>query len=210
MASKNIVAKGTTYNGVESVTLPVNGGGDATFYEVSDTTAGASDVASGKYFYTSSGVKTEGTASGGSSYTLLKSEEVELNVTSTSNITVATISCGAQAYTSGKILYIKIRDKAGSRNGYFLGSDSFLLNPFPANGATTNANTKGIVWYKTNTSGDYVVYSTSYGVYAYSVNSSGDVVIYGRYSSSTTETINGTFKIDIYLLDWSDGISPFA
>ena len=72
MASKNIVAKGTTYNGVESVTFPVSGGGDATFYEVSDTTAGASDVASGKYFYTSSGVKTEGTASGGSATLITK------------------------------------------------------------------------------------------------------------------------------------------
>ena len=33
--------------------------------DVSDTTAIASDVAQGKYFYTSSGVRTEGTASGG-------------------------------------------------------------------------------------------------------------------------------------------------
>lgn len=65
MASKNIVAKGTTYNGVESVTFPVSGGGDATFYEISDTTAAAADVASGKYFYTALGVLTQGTASGG-------------------------------------------------------------------------------------------------------------------------------------------------
>lgn len=61
MASKNIVAKGTTYNGVESVTFPVSGGGDATFYEISDTTCTASDVLNSKYFYSSSGVKTQGT-----------------------------------------------------------------------------------------------------------------------------------------------------
>lgn len=61
MASKNIVAKGTTYNGVESVTFPVSGGGNATFYEISDTTAGASDVLNSKYFYTAAGVKTQGT-----------------------------------------------------------------------------------------------------------------------------------------------------
>ena len=61
MASKNIVAKGTTYNGVESVTFPVSGGGNATFYEISDTTCTASDVLNSKYFYSSSGVKTQGT-----------------------------------------------------------------------------------------------------------------------------------------------------
>lgn len=38
---------------------------EITAVNISDTTAVASDVASGKYFYTSAGVKTEGTASGG-------------------------------------------------------------------------------------------------------------------------------------------------
>lgn len=61
MASKNIVAKGTTYNGVESVTFPTSPSGTATFYEVSDTTATASDVLNSKYFYTAAGVKTQGT-----------------------------------------------------------------------------------------------------------------------------------------------------
>ena len=44
---------------------------EITALDISDTTAVASDVASGKYFYTASGVKTAGTGSGGgsSSYT---------------------------------------------------------------------------------------------------------------------------------------------
>lgn len=47
---------------------PDTGGGivkNITALNISDTTAVASDVAQGKYFYTSSGVKTAGTASGG-------------------------------------------------------------------------------------------------------------------------------------------------
>ncbi len=39
---------------------------EITALDISDTTAVASDVANGKYFYTSAGVKTAGTASGGS------------------------------------------------------------------------------------------------------------------------------------------------
>lgn len=67
MTTRNISLLGATYSNVPGVTLPVSGGGTATFYEVSDTTASASDVATGKYFYTASGVKTQGTNSGGGS-----------------------------------------------------------------------------------------------------------------------------------------------
>lgn len=63
--AQNITLLGASYSAVPGVTLPKTGGGTATFYDVSDTTAAASDVATGKYFYTSAGVKTEGTNSGG-------------------------------------------------------------------------------------------------------------------------------------------------
>ena len=65
--SQNITLMGASYSAVPAVTLPKTGGGTATFTDVTDTTATASDVGSGKYFYTSSGVRTQGTASGGSS-----------------------------------------------------------------------------------------------------------------------------------------------
>lgn len=63
--SQNITLMGASYTAVPAVTLPKTGGGTATFTDVNDTTATASDVASGKYFYTAAGVRTAGTNSGG-------------------------------------------------------------------------------------------------------------------------------------------------
>lgn len=63
--AQNITLLGASYTGVPSVTLPKTGGGTAAFTDVTDTTAAASDVATGKYFYTAAGVRTAGTSSGG-------------------------------------------------------------------------------------------------------------------------------------------------
>lgn len=63
--AQNITLMGASYPDVPAVLLPKTGGGQATFTDVADTTAAAADVASGKYFYTAAGVRTQGTASGG-------------------------------------------------------------------------------------------------------------------------------------------------
>lgn len=64
--SKNVKIANTTYNAVPSINIPlVTGMGNASFFDVSDTTATAADVFTGKYFYTSAGVRTQGTNSGG-------------------------------------------------------------------------------------------------------------------------------------------------
>ena len=59
--AKDITLLGASYSDVPSVELPQTGGGKAEFFDVSDTTATAGDVASGKAFYSSSGVRTVGT-----------------------------------------------------------------------------------------------------------------------------------------------------
>ena len=63
--AQNITLLGASYSAVPSVNLPKTGGGTASFTDVTDTTAAAADVASGKYFYTAAGVRTQGTSSGG-------------------------------------------------------------------------------------------------------------------------------------------------
>lgn len=61
---QDVVFKGTTYSNVPAINLPNTSGGTSKFVDVTDTTANAGDVASGKYFYNSLGVKTAGTNSG--------------------------------------------------------------------------------------------------------------------------------------------------
>ena len=85
--SQNISLQGAVYSAVPAVALPKQGGGTATFTDVTDTTAAASDVASGKYFYTSAGVRTEGTNSGGGGGTVT----VDTKTTTLSN-TASSIS----------------------------------------------------------------------------------------------------------------------
>ena len=63
--AQNISLMGADFSAVPSVLLPKTGGGTASFTDVTDTTAAAADVAAGKYFYTASGVRTQGTNSGG-------------------------------------------------------------------------------------------------------------------------------------------------
>lgn len=63
--SQNVTIAGASFSAVPSIVVPKTGGGSAQFTDVSDTTAAAADVASGKYFYTAAGVRTQGTSSGG-------------------------------------------------------------------------------------------------------------------------------------------------
>lgn len=85
--AQNITLMGASYSAVPAVTLPKTGGGAASFTDVTDTTAAAADVASGKYFYTAAGVRTQGTNSGGTS----KNVQVVQGTTRTTSSTLTAI-----------------------------------------------------------------------------------------------------------------------
>lgn len=76
--AQNVTIAGAEYTGVPSINVPKIGGGSAGFYDVSETTATAQDVAAGKLFMSSQGILTTGTSSGGSIKRIIIRPDAEL------------------------------------------------------------------------------------------------------------------------------------
>ena len=217
--AQNITLLGASYSAVPAVVLPKTGGGTARFDDASITTATASDVASGKVFLAADGTITTGTSSGGggsSSWTKVAETTYTVSTTGTSVATVATWATGhSEIWTSDKILYIRIRDTAGKRAGYFYGVDAWFINMYPKNGSITKSATAGLVTqiWQYSSSGAYTYRygyaAMSYGVYPDNIYSDGRIRISARYHSTYSLTINGTYKVEVYLLDPAGGVPIF-
>lgn len=207
--SQNITLLGASYSAVPSVLLPKTGGGTASFTDVTDTTAAASDVASGKYFYTSAGVRTAGTSSGGGGSALTLVATKNLGTISTTNTqatdTGQTLSItGFDAYD----LLICICHTSTHTNGRHVATVRLLS--FAAT-STVSTKTSAVVatstqHYKLSSSGTLSerTGTTAYGVYvnAGTISTSGTrtltLTIYQRYNNTSTGTINGTYVLDVY------------
>ena len=150
---------------------------------------------------------------GQSSYTLIASGEISANTTSTSAQGLSdTLTIPEEAVTSEKLLYVRIRDKAGPRRGYHYGNDCFLSNPYPAAGSpNSNCGSIGTICYQVQS--DNIIMATGPIAYGVSVNmiqpSENKMLFNARYNSSSTGTINATYVVNVYLLDFVDNISPF-
>lgn len=219
--AQNITLLGASYSAVPAVVLPKTGGGTARFDDASITTATASDVASGKVFLASDGTITTGTSSGGggaSSWTKVAETSYQVSTTNTSAAAVATWQTGhSELWTSDKIVYVRIRDTAGKRSGYFYGTDAFYFNYIAKNSPDSSTNTSnGLItssWYVTsngNYGWRYGYSTTGYGVYADQFYTDGRIRIRSRYNSTYSQTINSTYKVEVYLLDPAGGISIFT
>ena len=166
--AQNITLLGASYSAVPAVNLPKTGGGTATFTDVTDTTAAAADVASGKYFYTSAGTRTQGTASAGSSkahYAYIGMATRTANSYGSTNASVTVTKAGT--YT---ISYVAIR---GSSSGT-MGTNLHIGSSSGSNNTTWNNGTYGQHVKLTNQT---ISANTTITVYATSGNNSRTIYV---------------------------------
>lgn len=208
----DITIAGATFSDVTKIQIPKSGSGTAEFVEVS----GSQEITQNNTYDVSALAQVVVNVSGGGGgggYTLVWSGEVEANTTSTSPVYLSTTFENEAAWNKNKIIYCRIRDKAGKRDGYFYGTDCFVVNNNASTGSTTTLESFYVATYKCNngTVQCTTVTNTKYGVCLRNISQYGIGKFQARYNSSYTGTINGTYKVDVYLLDWPvDGVSPFT
>lgn len=205
--AQNITLWGASYSNVPSVLLPKTGGGTASFTDVTDTTASASDVASGTYFYTSAGVRTQGTASGGgggSGLTLLKTYAMGSLSTSSTSGTDTGKSTTLTDYNNYDVLVVDVSVDTTTNNRHTSTVSMVYLT------GTSNVNTKNTYTVGSNKwnsklsssgTGTTRQSTTAYGVYVNAATvSSGTMTLtfYYKYNSNHTGTINGSYTARIY------------
>lgn len=147
------------------------------------------------------------TSGGGSSWTKV-GETWELtveNYTSTSAVSAGSKSFGSAISTKDKIVWVRIRDKAGKRPGYFAGCDAFFINTNKANGSTSTYATAGRFIHRYTSGNAWGSAIGSYGLYAYSISDAGNLTLRKCYSSSYSLKIEGTYLIDVFTLDYPSG-----
>ena len=208
--AQNISLWGATYSAVPSVSLPKSGGGTASFTDVSDTTAAAADVASGKYFYTSAGVRTQGTSSGGGGtdrLVLLQTTAIgSLSTSSTSAAdTGKTVSLASTTGWQDYDLLLVDISVDTTTNGRHTSTVTPVLLTGTSNVSTKNTYTvAGNKWNsKLGSTGTASTrQSTSaYGVYINAASVSSNTLtltVYYRYNSNSTGTLNGTYTARVY------------
>ena len=207
--AQDISLLGAVYSAVPAVQLPKSGGGTATFTDVTDTTAAAADVASGKYFYTAAGVKTQGTASGGGSGGLTLLQTTSLGSLSTSSTSATdtgkTVSLASStSFTDYDLLIVDISVDTVT-NGRHTSTVSMVLLTGTSNVTTKNTYTVGSNKWNSKLSssgtGSTRQSTSAYGVYINAAtvsNSTMTMTVYYRYNSNSTGTLNGTYTARVY------------
>ena len=207
--AQNITLLGASYSAVPAVNLPKTGGGTATFTDVTDSTATAADVATGKYFYTAAGVRTQGTNSGGGGGGLTLIQTTSLGSLSTSSTSAAdtgkTVSCASTTgWANYDLLLVDISVNT-TTNGRHTSTVTPIILTGTSNVTTKNTYTVGSNKWNSKLSSSGTASTrqstTAYGVYINAASVSSNTLtmtVYYRYNSNSTGTLNGTYTARVY------------
>lgn len=186
--AQNIELLNALYLSVPAVLLPKQGGGTAAFTDVSDTTAAASDVATGKYFYTAAGEKTAGTASGGGGgLTSVVRGSFKYTAEGWQTISVPYTGSG---YPIGLLIYVKAGEAestfAGTLRRYAL-SRYIVIKDDTTSSPSYDGTTANIIVYRykasTSVSGSYSASTSNASAYNTSESTSNAAGYVARISA---------------------------
>lgn len=177
-----------------------------TLIDLTDTTATAADVATGKYFYTNAGVRTQGTNSGGGGGvgTLLTTYNMGTISTSSTSATDTGKSVSVSGVNNYDLLIVETSVNTVTNNRHtatvaviYLTASSTVTTKNGATVVTAKWNSKISSSAVTTTRAN----TTAYGIYPNSCTVSGGnatLPMYQRYNSTYTGTINGTYTTRVY------------
>ena len=134
----------------------------------------------------------------------LKTFEVDCTTESSTETVIGNFDVSG-CWTHDKIILVSIRDKAGPRTGYFYGADTIIANP-PIEGATAFTAMSAILY--RDIDGVIKTTNANAGVYASYVNNQDKLRISVK-ANSSSYTVDGTFVVNVYAIDFIDGSKPY-
>lgn len=215
--TKSITANGTGIDVANYAAVDVNVSGSSVDVQALSVTENGTYTAPSGTAYSPVTVNVSG-GGGGSSYTLLASQEFEVSTTSTSETSLGYFSSPDTTFhTKEHLIYVRVRDKAGRRNGYCYGGDYFFCDYTAINGADSLVSYRiGFNYYikddgTLNTSATIRgTEMSSYGVYPAALTKNSGFTMKAKWLTSTSGTIDGTYLVEAFFLDWPNGELPFG
>ena len=206
--SQEVMIAGALFSDVPSIRVPDSNGNFHPFTDVSDTTAAAADVATGKYFYAADGTRTAGTSSGGGGGgigTLIAEQALGTISTSSTTATNTGKTVTVSGVDSYDFLIVEISQTEVVNNRHMASVRAAVLTA-QNGGAKTGIYLLSYPWNCRKRSDGYATRvgsssSTAYGVYPFTASLSNGVatlIIYMRYSDDYTGTIDGDYTARVY------------
>ena len=185
--------------------------GNTMLIDLTDTTATAADVATGKYFYTNAGVRTQGTNSGGggggvgtllatlalgtisTSSTQAADTGKSVSVSNVNDYDLLIVETSVNSVTNNRhtatvgVIFLTASSSVGTKNGATVATAKWNSKISSSGVTTTRAGTTA-----------YGIYPNSCSVATSNNVTTATIPLYQRYNSTSTGTINGNYTTRVY------------